>query len=221
MRISCSPRMLLGSSTACSHRYRSSSRAFAISRALATTGARASRPVMALAFAMRLRLYFLRDTRLDLFFQPVSIQAHQEAFQLALFLLAKALQAVEQPLRAGSRISARMLQARLQVLQHDIGITRSSQGIGGFRNAAVHAPEGFRPAAGLKSIERSAQAARRDTHPMHRFNIFMFEHFIWKLQKFLQALAQHTPPGLLERLYLSLYPIWTNERGAGSHKSGQ
>src|SRR6266852_8359614 len=176
---------------------------------------------MALAFAMLPRLYFLRDTRLDLFFQPVSIQAHQEAFQLALFLLAKALQAVEQPLRAGSRISARMLQALLHLLQHNVGITRSSQRIGGFSNAAVYAPERFRPAAGLKSIQRSAQAARRDTHPMHRFNIFMFEHFIWKLQKFLQALAQCTPPGLLERLYLSLYPIWTDERGAGGHESGQ
>src|SRR5712691_11563961 len=113
MRISCNSRTLSGSSTARSHWYSSASRSFAISRAFMATGACASRPVIALAFAMP-RLLFLRNTRLDLFFEPVPVQPPQKVFQLALFLLAKVLQVIQQPLRTGSRLPVALLQACLQ-----------------------------------------------------------------------------------------------------------
>src|SRR5450759_3782874 len=130
------------------------------------TGACASRPVIALAFAMP-RLLFLRDARLDLFFEPVPIQTLQKVFQLALFLLAKILQADEQPLRSDLRIPVRLLQALLQVLQNHIGITRCPQRISSLLDTTIDALERLRPATRLKSIQRGAQAARRYTHPMH------------------------------------------------------
>src|SRR5579859_204471 len=167
------------------------------------------------------RLLFLWNARLNLFFKPVRVQVFQKVFQFALFLPAKVLQVIEQPLRPDLRIPAHLLNALLQLLQHDISVTRRPQRISSPGDTAVYTLERPGATARFKRIQRGAQAARCHPHPMHRLHIFMPEYFTWILQKLLQTVAQHSPPGLLERLYALALPVETDGWSACNEKSGQ